>query len=70
MMVLSPWTQRRLQRAFMMRKVDRTGRLSEFNPLPMVTALLGLDGEDEDAEGDSPVSEKKQESKAGQSAVV
>ena len=50
MMVLSPWTQRRLQRAFMMRKVDRTGRLSEFNPLPMVTALLGLDGEDEDAE--------------------
>ncbi len=73
MMVLSPWTQRRLQRAFMMRKVDRTGRLNEFNPLPMVTALLGLDGEDEDAEdaeGDSPVSEKKQESKAGQSAVV
>ena len=73
MMVLSPWTQRRLQRAFMMRKVDRTGRLSEFNPLPMVTAFLGLDGEDEDAEdaeGDSPVSEKKQESKAGQSAVV
>lgn len=50
MLVLSPWTQRRLQRAFMMRKVDRTGRLSEFNPLPMVTALLGLDGEDEDAE--------------------
>lgn len=50
MMVLSPWTQRRLQRAFMMRKVDRTGQLSEFNPLPMVTALLGLDGEDEDAE--------------------
>ena len=45
-----PWTQRRLQRAFMMRKVDRTGQLSEFNPLPMVTALLGLDGEDEDAE--------------------
>lgn len=73
MMVLSPWTQRRLQRAFMMRKVDHTGRLSEFNPLPMVTAFLGLDGEDEDAEdaeGDSPVSEKKQESKAGQSAVV
>ena len=34
MMVLSPWTQRRLQRAFMMRKVDRTGQLSEFNPLP------------------------------------
>ncbi|WP_314685539.1 hypothetical protein, partial [uncultured Rothia sp.] len=50
MLVLSPWTQRRLQRAFMMRKVDRTGQLSEFNPLPMVTALLGLDGEDEDAE--------------------
>lgn len=50
MLVLSPWTQRRLQRAFMMRKVDRTGRLGEFNPLPMVTALLGLDGEDEDAE--------------------
>ena len=50
MMVLSPWTQRRLQRAFMMRKVDRTGQLGEFNPLPMVTALLGLDGEDEDAE--------------------
>lgn len=49
-LVLSPWTQRRLQRAFMMRKVDRTGQLSEFNPLPMVTALLGLDGEDEDAE--------------------
>ena len=50
MLVLSPWTQRRLQRAFMMRKVDRTGQLGEFNPLPMVTALLGLDGEDEDAE--------------------
>lgn len=49
-MVLSPWTQRCLQRAFMMRKVDRTGQLSEFNPLPIVTALLGLDGEDEDAE--------------------
>lgn len=48
MMVLSPWTQRRLQRAFMMRKVDRTGRLSEFNPLPMVTALLGLDGDEDD----------------------
>lgn len=48
MMVLSPWTQRRLQRAFMMRKVDRTGRLSEFNPLPMVTALLGLDGDDDE----------------------
>ena len=73
MMVLSPWTQRRLQRAFMMRKVDRTGRLSEFNPLPMVTALLGLDGEDEDAEDTeehNPAGEKKQESKAGQSAVV
>ena len=48
MMVLSPWTQRRLQRAFMMRKVDRTGQLSEFNPLPMVTALLGLDGDEDD----------------------
>ena len=73
MMVLSPWTQRRLQRAFMMRKGDRTGRLSEFNPLPMVTALLGLDGEDEDAEDaeeHNPAGEKKQESKAGQSAVV
>ena len=73
MMVLSPWTQRRLQRAFMMRKVDRTGQLSEFNPLPMVTALLGLDGEDEDAEDaeeHNPAREKKQESKAGQSAVV
>lgn len=72
-MVLSPWTQRRLQRAFMMRKVDRTGQLSEFNPLPMVTALLGLDGEDEDAEDaeeHNPAGEKKQESKAGQSAVV
>ena len=57
-MVLSPWTQRRLQRSFMMRKVDRTGRLSDFNPLPMVTALLGLDGEDEDAEEDSPEGEK------------
>ena len=68
MMVLSPWTQRRLQRAFMMRKVDRTGRLSEFNPLPMVTALLGLDGEDEDAEDaeeHNPAGEKKQESKQG-----
>ena len=50
MMVLSPWTQRRLQRAFMMRKVDRTGQLSEFNPLPMVTALLGLDGDEDDDE--------------------
>ena len=68
MMVLSPRTQRRLQRAFMMRKVDRTGQLSEFNPLPMVTALLGLDGED--AEEHNPAGEKKQESKAGQSAVV
>ena len=73
MMVLSPWTQRRLQRAFMIRKVDRTGQLSEFNPLPMVTALLGLDGEDEDAEDAEEhnlAGEKKQESKAGQSAVV
>ncbi|WP_314644406.1 aconitase [Rothia mucilaginosa] len=73
MLVLSPWTQRRLQRAFMMRKVDRTGQLSEFNPLPMVTALLGLDGEDEDAEDaeeHNPAGEKKQESKAGESAVV
>ena len=73
MMVLSPWTQRRLQRAFMIRKVDRTGQLSEFNPLPMVTALLGLDGEDEDAEDAEEhdlTGEKKQESKAGQSAVV
>lgn len=50
MMVLSPWTQRRLQRAFMMRKVDRTGRLSEFNSLPMVTALLGLDDAEDDDE--------------------
>lgn len=49
MMVISPWTQRRLQRAFMMRKVDRTGQLSEFNPLPMVTALLGLDGDEDEA---------------------
>lgn len=73
MMVLSPWTQRRLQRAFMMRKVDRTGQLSEFNPLPMVSAFLGLDGEDEDAEDAEEhnlAGEKKQESKAGQSAVV
>lgn len=73
MMVLSPWTQRRLQRAFIMRKVDRTGQLSEFNPLPMVTALLGLDSEDEDAEDAEEhnlAGEKKQESKAGQSAVV
>lgn len=73
MMVLSPWTQRRLQRAFMIRKVDRTGQLSEFNPLPMVTALLGLDGEDEDAEDaeeHNPAGEKKQESKAGQSAIA
>lgn len=58
MMVLSPWTQRRLQRAFMMRKVDRTGQLSDFNPLPMVTVLLGLDGEDEGTEGDNPEGEK------------
>ena len=67
MLVLSPWTQRRLQRAFMMRKVDRTGRLGEFNPLPMVTALLGLDGEDEDAEDAEEhdlAGEKKQGSKA------
>ena len=55
MMVLSPWTQRRLQRAFMMRKVDCTGQLGEFNPLPMVTALLGLDG-DEDDEDDAVAS--------------
>lgn len=53
MMVLSPWTQRRLQRAFMMRKVDRTGQLSEFNPLPMVTALLGLDGDEDDDEDEA-----------------
>ena len=60
MMVLSPWTQRRLQRAFMMRKVDRTGRLSDFNPLPMVTALLGLDGDgdDEDDEAVASAGEK------------
>ena len=56
MMVLSPWTQRRLQRAFMMRKVDRTGQLSEFNPLPMVTALLGLDGEEDDDEDEAVAS--------------
>lgn len=55
MLVLSPWAQRRLQRAFMMRKVDRTGRLGEFNPLPVVTALLGLDG-DEDDEDDAVAS--------------
>ena len=65
MMVLSPWTQRRLQRAFMMRKVDRTGRLSEFNPLPMVTTLLGLGGEDEDAEDDSPEGEENVRVKQG-----
>ena len=53
MMVLSPWTQRRLQRAFMMRKVDRTGQLGEFNPLPMVTALLGLDGDEDDDEDEA-----------------
>lgn len=73
MMVLSPWTQRRLQRAFMMRKVDRTGQLGEFNPLPMVTALLGLDGEDEDAEDaeeHNSAGEKKQESKTGESTIV
>lgn len=56
MLVLSPWTQRRLQRAFMMRKVDRTGRLGEFNPLPMVTALLGLDGEEDDDEDEAVTS--------------
>ncbi|WP_455116814.1 aconitase [Rothia mucilaginosa] len=56
MLVLSPWTQRRLQRAFMMRKVDRTGQLSEFNPLPMVTALLGLDGEEDDDEDEAVAS--------------
>ena len=56
MLVLSPWTQRRLQRAFMMRKVDRTGRLGEFNPLPMVTALLGLDGEEDDDEDEAVAS--------------
>ena len=54
-----------MQRAFMMRKVDRTGRLGEFNPLPMVTTLLGLGGEDEDAEDDSPVSEKNVRIKQG-----
>lgn len=56
MMVLSPWTQRRLQRAFMMRKVDRTGRLSEFNPLPMVTALLGLDGDEDNGKDEAVAS--------------
>ena len=56
MMVLSPWTQRRLQRAFMIRKVDRTGQLSEFNPLPMVTALLGLDGDEDDDEDEAVAS--------------
>lgn len=56
MMVLSPWTQRRLQRAFMMRKVDRTGQLGEFNPLPMMTALLGLDGEEDDGEDEAVAS--------------
>lgn len=56
MLVLSPWTQRRLQRAFMMRKVDRTGQLGEFNPLPMVTALLGLDGDENDEEAEAVVS--------------
>ena len=58
MMVLSPWTQRRLQRAFMMRKVDRTGQLSEFNPLPMVTALLGLDGDEDEDEAVASAGEK------------
>ena len=56
MMVLSPWTQRRLQRAFVMRKVDRTGQLGEFNPLPMVTALLGLDGDEDDDEDEAVAS--------------
>lgn len=56
MMVLSPWTQRRLQHAFMIRKVDRTGQLSEFNPLPMVTALLGLDGDEDDDEDEAVAS--------------
>ena len=56
MLVLSPWTQRRLQRAFMMRKVDRTGQLGEFNPLPMVTALLGLDGDEDDDEDEAVTS--------------
>lgn len=56
MMVLSPWTQRRLQRAFMMRKVDRTGQLSEFNPLPMVTALLGLDGDEDNGKDEAVAS--------------
>ena len=55
-LVLSPWTQRRLQRAFMMRKVDRTGRLSEFNPLPMVTALLGLDGDEDNGKDEAVAS--------------
>ncbi|WP_314682113.1 aconitase [Rothia mucilaginosa] len=58
MMVLSPWTQRRLQRAFMIRKVDRTGRLGEFNPLPMVTALLGLDGDEDEDEAVASAGEK------------
>lgn len=40
----------------MMRKVDRTGQLSEFNPLPMVTALLGLDGEEDDDEDEAVAS--------------
>lgn len=62
MMVLSPWTQRRLQRAFMMRKVDRTGRLSEFNPLPMVTALLGLDDDGDDDEETVASAEQTSES--------
>lgn len=67
MMVLSPWTQRRLQRAFMMRKVDRTGRLSEFNPLPMVTALLGLDDDGDDDE--ETVASAEQTSEAQTSAA-
>ena len=62
MMVLSPWTQRRLQRAFMMRKVDRTGQLSEFNPLPMVTALLGLDDDGDDDEETVASAEQTSES--------
>lgn len=68
MMVLSPWTQRRLQRAFMMRKVDRTGRLSEFNPLPMVTALLGLDGDEDDDEEAEAVANASQTSAVQTSA--
>ena len=33
--------------------MDRTGQLSEFNPLPMVTALLGLDGDEDDDEDEA-----------------